>query len=110
MAFYLEQVAYSAEAWHSLVKNPQDRIEQVRGSIEKLGGKIHGAWFTFGDYDVVVILEMPNNINAAAAAMAFAAGGACRLVKTTPLITPTEALEAMRKAGSTNYRPPAGLM
>jgi uncharacterized protein with GYD domain len=105
MPHYLQQVAYSIEGWKALVKKPQNRIEAVRPVIEKLGGTIESAWFTFGDYDVVLIVEMPSNVDVTAIAMAFAAGGACKSVKTTPLLTLDEAVEAMKKAGKTGYRP-----
>jgi hypothetical protein len=36
--------------------------------------------------------------------MAFAGGGACKSVKTTPLLTSAEALEAMKKASTSGYR------
>ena len=104
MPYFLEQVAYTSEGWGALVKNPQNRIEAVRPAIEKLGGKIESAWFAFGEYDVVLILQMPDNVNAAAIAIAFAAGGACKSVKTTPLITIAEGVEAMRKAATAGYR------
>src|ERR1700731_5248547 len=38
MPHYLSQVSYTPEAWARLVAHPQDRIEAVRGPIEKLGG------------------------------------------------------------------------
>jgi len=104
MPHYLSQVSYTAEAWARLVANPQDRIEAVRGPIEKLGGRIHNAFFAFGEYDVVVITEMPDNVSAAAIAIAFAAGGSVKSEKTTPLMTTAEALEAIKKAGTTGYR------
>jgi uncharacterized protein with GYD domain len=104
MPYFLEQVAYTSEGWGALVKNPQNRIEAVRPAIEKLGGKIESAWFAFGEYDVVLILQMPDNVNAAAIAIAFAAGGACKSVKTTPLITIAEGVEAMKKAATAGYR------
>jgi uncharacterized protein with GYD domain len=105
MPHYLQQVAYSREGWEALVANPQNRIEAVRPAIEKLGGKIESAWFCFGGYDIVVITEMPDNVSAAAIAMAFAAGGACKSVQTTPLISLEEALQAVRKAAECGYRP-----
>jgi uncharacterized protein with GYD domain len=105
MPHYLLQVAYSRDGWEALVKNPQDRIEAVRPAIERLGGKIKSAWFAFGDYDVVVISEMPDNVSAAAIAMAVAAGGACKSVNTTPLMSTQEAVEAMKKASQSGYRP-----
>ena len=104
MPHYLHQVAYSREGWEALVNNPQDRIEAVRPAIEKLGGKIKDAWFAFGDYDIILISEMPNNVSAAAISMAFSAGGACKSVQTTPLLSVTEAVEAMRKAKDSGYR------
>jgi uncharacterized protein with GYD domain len=105
MPHFLHQIAYSREGWQAIVNNPQDRIEAVRPAIEKLGGKIDSAWFAFGDYDVVVITEMPNNVSAAAIAIAFAAGGACKGVQTTPLMSTAEALDAMKKAKDCGYRP-----
>src|SRR5579864_8239697 len=105
MPHYLQQVAYSQQGWEALVANPQNRIEAVRPAIEKLGGKIEAAWFSFGDYDIVVISDLPDNVSAAAIAMAFAAGGACKSVQTTPLISPEEAIQALKKARECGYRP-----
>jgi uncharacterized protein with GYD domain len=105
MPHYLQQIAYSREGWEALVANPQNRIEAVRPVVEKLGGKIESAWFAFGDYDIVVISEMPDNVSAAAIAMAFAAGGACKSVQTTPLISPDEAVRAAKTAKECGYRP-----
>lgn len=105
MPYYLLQVAYSIEGWNALVKEPQNRIEAVRPVIEKLGGKIENAWFAFGDYDVMLIVQVPTNVDVTAVAIAFAAGGACKTVKTTPLLTIDEAIEAMKKAGVSGYRP-----
>ena len=108
MAHYLVQVAYTAEAWANLVKKPQSRMEVVGTAIEKLGGRIEGAWLTFGEYDTIVITQMPDNASAAAFSMAVAAGGAVKSCKTTPLMTTDEGIEAMRKAGTCGYRPPSG--
>lgn len=105
MPHYLHQVTYSCDGWQTLIAQPQNRIEIVRQAIEKLGGKILSAWFAFGDYDVVVITEMPDNVSAAGLAIAFAGGGACKSVHTTPLLTAEEALQAMKKAGESGYRP-----
>ena len=105
MPHYLHQVAYSREGWEALLAHPQNRIEAVRPAVEKLGGKIEAAWFAFGEYDVIVIAELPDNVSAAAIPMAFAGGGACKAVQTTPLMSPEEALQAFKKAGECGYRP-----
>ena len=108
MADYLLQLSYSAPAWAAMVKRPENRVEAVRKSVEKLGGKINGFWFSFGDHDIVGIVEMPDNVSAAAFSMAIAAGGACHNVKTTPLLSVDEAMTAMKKAGGSGYKPVTG--
>jgi uncharacterized protein with GYD domain len=87
MSNFLLQVAYTSEAWASLISNPHDRIGDVRPVVEKLGGKIEHAFFAFGDYDLVAIVEMPSNVEAAAFSLAAAAGGAVRSIKTTSLLS-----------------------
>ena len=61
----------------------------------------------FGEYDAVVMAEMPDNAAAAALSVAASAGGAFKSIKTTPLMSVQEGMEAMRKAGRSAYRPPS---
>src|SRR5579862_7700559 len=105
MPSYLVQAAYTSEAIAALVKNPQNRMEVVRKSAESLGGKLVGGWLSFGEYDVVLIAEMPDNVSAAAIAMAAAAGGSLRTIRTTPLLNAEEGLAAVKKAASSGYTP-----
>ena len=107
MPFYLHQVGYTPEALAKLLANPQDRFEVVRAPIEKLGGKIKDSYFAFGEYDAVLITEMPDSVSAAAIALAFAAGGSLRSCHTTPLMSAAEGLDAMRKAATCGYKPVA---
>ena len=107
MAFFLLQVAYTPEATAALLKNPQDRKAALAAPLAKLGGTMDHAWFAFGDYDIVCILNLPNNISAAAIALAVNAGGACKTVKTTPLMTIDEGVDAMKKAATCGYKPVA---
>jgi hypothetical protein len=60
MARYLFQASYTSEAWAVQVSNPQNRIDAIRSVIERLGGRLESAYLSFGDYDVVVIAEMPD--------------------------------------------------
>ena len=107
MPLFLHQVSYTPEALARLIANPQDRSEAVRGPIEKLGGKIKDLYFAFGEHDALLITEMPDNVSAAAIALAFAAGGALRNCQTTALMSTAEAMDAMRKAASCGYKPVA---
>ena len=104
MPSYLVQASYSVEGLAALVKNPQNRTEQIRKAVEKIGGKLTGLWLSFGDYDIVAVIEMPDNASAAAFAIAIGAGGACRSVKTTPLLSVEDGIAAMKKAGTSGYK------
>lgn len=105
MPSYLVQVAYTPEAVAALLKKPQDRSSVVSKAAAKLGGTLKGAWLTFGDYDTIVVVDLPDNTTAAAFAMAISAGGSCKSVKTTALLSVEEGLAAMKKAGNTGYKP-----
>jgi uncharacterized protein with GYD domain len=109
MAHYLLQVAYTSEAWANMLKNPQDRIAVVAKAVQNLGGSLVGGWLSFGEYDTVAVLQMPDDVAAAAFSIAIAAGGACKSVKTTPLFSAEEGIEAVKKAAKSGYAPPAGL-
>lgn len=104
MPSYLMQLSYTPAALASLMEHPQNRNEAVRKPIEKLGGKVDRFYLSFGEFDVVGIVEMPDNVNAAAFSLALGAGGACARVQTTPLMTMEDGMEAMKKAGACGYK------
>jgi uncharacterized protein with GYD domain len=107
MAFYMVQAAYTAEAWATMVKNPQDRSVPLRELAQKLGGRLISLYFCFGEYDVVSILEAPDDIAAGAAGLAAVSPGHIKAIKTTKLFTIEEAMEMMRKAGGLAFQGPA---
>jgi uncharacterized protein with GYD domain len=108
MASYLLQVSYTPQAWAALLKNPHDRTEVLRPVLAKLGGSFQSAYFAFGDYDVIAVMDLPQNVDAAAFSIAAAAGGAIRAIKTTPLMSIADGIAAMQKAGQIGYVAPAG--
>jgi uncharacterized protein with GYD domain len=90
------------------VKNPQNRIDTVgRQACEAVGGKLVGAWYCFGDFDFILIADVPNNESMTAISLAVAAGGAIKSSRTTPLMTGAQAVEAMKKVADVAkvYRP-----
>ena len=107
MAYYLAQVAYTSEAWATQLQNPGNPLERVQGLFNALGGEVEHFWYAFGEYDVVAIVNLPDNVNMAAGVMAVISGGAVKAAKTTPLMTIDEGIEAMTKAGSLAYQPPS---
>ena len=106
MPYFLVQASYGVSAVGAMVKNPQDRAAAIRPLMEKLGGKLHGMWLTFGEYDLVAVAELPNAMTAAAFAMAIGAGGAMSSYRTTPMLSMDEAVQAMKMAGTVAYQPP----
>jgi uncharacterized protein with GYD domain len=108
MALYMSQLAYTSEAWAAQVKNPANRIETIgRAAIEAAGGKVFGSWLSFGEYDIVSIVDMPNEESMAALVMALAAGGMLKASKTTSLMTGSQGVEALKKAAivGATYKP-----
>jgi uncharacterized protein with GYD domain len=105
MPKYLIQAAYTPEAWATLTKKPQNRIEAVRPAIEQAGGKVEASYLCFGEYDLIALVDLPDNVAATALAIDFSAGGALKAIRTTPLMTWDEGIAAMKKAGQIDYRP-----
>ncbi|MFY9232931.1 MAG: GYD domain-containing protein [Fimbriimonadaceae bacterium] len=106
MALYLTRFSYTPETWSRMMKNPEDRSEAARKYIESVGGKLHGFWFAFGQYDAYNLWEAPDNVSMAAVAIAITGGGALSKLETTPLLTIEETLDALGRAREIAYRPP----
>jgi len=103
---YLTRFSYTPEAWARMAKNPEDRRNAARSYIESVGGKLHGFWYAFGEFDGYNLWEAPDNVSMAAVAIALGGGGALSKSETTVLMTVEETLEALGRAGSVGYRPP----
>jgi len=106
MPYYMTQASYTPESWKIQTQNPQDRSKLIGALLEASGGRLHSLYFCFGEYDIVLIAEAPDNATIASVIIAAAAGGAVGKVKTTPLMTVEEGLEAISNAGSITYTPP----
>jgi uncharacterized protein with GYD domain len=106
MPLFMWEAAYTPEAWAAQLKNPQNRAEIIgRQACESAGGKFVGAWYCFGKYDIVIIVDMPDNESMSGLSLAIAAGGACKAVHTTVLMSGDQAVAAMKKAGAVSYKP-----
>lgn len=106
MALFLLQLAYTPESLAAQMKNPQDRLEVVGKQLaESTGVKMIAGGFSFGEYDVTLVFEAPDQTTIAAIAIALSAGGALKAVKTTPLLSGSQWVEAMKKASTVGYKP-----
>jgi uncharacterized protein with GYD domain len=97
MALYMYQASYTAKSMAAQVKEPHDPVESIRPTLEDLGATILVTGFPFGEYDVLVVYEAPDDMTAASVAMAVAAAGEVRSGKTTRLLSGQEWLESLRK-------------
>lgn len=104
MAKYMFLGSYTAEGAKGLLRDGGTKRRQVLDEIFKsLGGRIEAFYYAFGDHDVVVIGEVPDNVSVAAVSLAVNASGGAS-AKTTVLLTPEEIDQATRKA--VKYRAP----
>ena len=97
MPKYLIEASYTHEGLQGLVRDKASgRSAAVKKAVESLGGKADAAYFTFGDNDVIVIIDLPDNVSAAALAIAVSSSGLVT-TRTTPLLTVEEVDQAIAK-------------
>jgi uncharacterized protein with GYD domain len=106
MPLYLSRFSYTPETWARLISNPEDRGKAAQSYIESVGGKLHGFWYAFGSHDGYTLWEAPDNVSMAAVLLAIGSGGALTSLETTVLLTVTETVDALSRAGQVQYRAP----
>jgi uncharacterized protein with GYD domain len=104
MPKYLVEARYTVEGAKGLVREGgSGRRAAVAKTIESVGGKVEALYFAIGDVDVYVIVDVPDNVSAAAVSLAANQSGAI-VSKTIVLLTPEEMDKSVQKAVS--FRPP----
>ncbi len=108
MAFYLVRAKVAREFMKALVERPEDRLVTTTRLLQGIGGRLHYYFFCFGEYDIVLVYELPDNISSASLSMVLTSMGTVTEVETTPLLTMEEAITAMGRAGDALgiYQPP----
>ena len=104
MPKYLTQASYTAEGLKGLIKDGgTKRREAVEKLAKSLGGTVEAFYYAFGDDDLFVIFDLPDNVSATIGSMVVNASGAAK-AKMTVLLTPEEIDQATKK--SVDYLPP----
>src|SRR4026207_1738248 len=104
MPKFLIQANFKPEGVKGLLKEGgSGRRKAVEQMTAAFGGKVESFYYAFGDKDVFVVVDAPDNVSAAAVALAVNASGMVSTT-TTPLLTPEEVDEATKK--SVKYRAP----
>ena len=106
MAKYMFTARYTAEGAKGLVRDGgTGRRAAVEKACAAAGGRLESMYFAFGGIDAFVVADLPDNVSAAALALAVNQGGGAA-TSTVVLMTAAEVDEAVKK--SVAYRPPGG--
>ena len=104
MPKYLVQGNYAGEGVKGLLKeggsSRRAAVEKLFGSV---GGKVEAFYYAFGEADLFIIADVPDNVSAAALSLTVNAAGTAT-AKVTVLLTAEEIDAAAKKTPS--YRPP----
>ena len=104
MPKYLLESSYSSEGAKGLLKDGgSKRRAAAEQTVKQVGGKLEAFYFAFGKHDAYIIVDVPDNVSAAAASLAVNASGAIT-TRTTVLLTPEEMDQATKK--TIKYAPP----
>ena len=104
MPKYLFHGSYTKEGLKGFLKEGgSKRREATQQLVESVGGTLEAYYFAFGDNDFYVIVEVPDNVSAAAGSLVASDSGTVK-VKTVVLLTPKEVDQAVKK--TVEYRPP----
>ena len=97
MAKYLVTGSYTAEGLKGLLnEGGSGRRKAVETAVKAMGGHLEAYYFSFGGDDVVSIVDLPDNVTAAALAIGISSTGTVG-TKTTVLLTSQEVDEATKK-------------
>jgi uncharacterized protein with GYD domain len=108
VSHYLIEVGYTPQSWSNQIDKQANVIERITPALKACGAKLECMYYSFGEVDLVGIIDFPKPEDAAAFALAVGSSGALRLYRTTPLLTVDQGLASLRKAGTvrTAYSPP----
>lgn len=103
---YLFQASYTPAGLQGVMKDKgSGRKAAVQSAIKSIGGKLESFYYAFGDDDVVLIADLPDNVAAAAITLTTGSTGLVN-IRTTPLLTVDEVDKALEMTAK--YRPPGG--
>jgi uncharacterized protein with GYD domain len=88
MPTYISMLRYTQQGISS-IKSAPARIDAAKESYRKAGGELKAIYLTMGQYDLVVIVDMPNDEAVARMALALGAQGNIR-TETMRAFTETE--------------------
>ena len=104
MKKYLIRASYNANGTKGLIEDGgSKRKSEIQKMLEGMGGKLESFYYAFGEHDAYVIIELPDDISAAAVGLRVNSSGMVS-VSTTVLLSPEDIDKASKK--SVSYRAP----
>lgn len=100
----MTQFTYTSEGWRALVRSPSDRTPSFEQLFHRMGGRLISHYLCFGEYDSLLIAEAPDETAMTSALLSVISEGHVKDMRTTLLLTPEQAVEAMRKVAGTPAR------
>jgi len=109
MPILVTQGRFTREYIKSGLAKPEDRHAAIANFCEQAGGRLLSLHFTLGQYDFLVLSDMPNAMAAASLSLAASAGGGIEGSVTTQAFTTAEAKHLFEHAGKIHgYKPMGG--
>ena len=97
MAKYLITGSYTTEGIKGVLKEGgSGRRDAVSTALNSMGGRLESMFYAFGETDVFVIADIPDNVSALALSLGVASTGTVN-VRTTVLLTVEEVDQATKK-------------
>ena len=104
MAKYLFYGSYTSEGFVGLIEEGgSKRIEAAKQALQSVGGSLEAFYFSFGEKDFYIIVDLPDNVTTTAVTLAGNVSGTFD-IHGIPLLTPQELDEAVKR--SVDFRPP----
>ncbi|MYG51574.1 MAG: GYD domain-containing protein [Rhodospirillaceae bacterium] len=104
MGKYMFHATYTGEGLVGLLNEGGSRRRAaLTDTIEAMGGNVEGLYYAFGETDLYIICDLPDDATATAVSLNIANAGALN-IKATVLVTPETVDEAVKK--TVPYRPP----
>jgi uncharacterized protein with GYD domain len=61
LSHYIILINWTQQGINRIKSTASDRYSSFKTSVEKEGGKLTGAYYTMGEYDMVLVIEAPND-------------------------------------------------
>jgi uncharacterized protein with GYD domain len=98
MSTYIGYVSYTPDSWAHIIDQGIDRVAAIREIVQRAGGELKCAYWLFTDYDLVGVLELPDDVDALAVCYAAYSSGALKKIEFHPVVDDSDIARMQRRA------------